>query len=122
MSSAPVHVLQVRIALKTPAGRAAFRAALEQVCADDVFGFQIGPVDSDNVTAILEGPGASQLVDAINRLADLGADCAAGALEIAYRETISRVAEHDHVHKTLIGQTGKFARMILRLEPLARGE
>ncbi len=43
----------------------------------------------------------------------------AGAPEIAYRETITREATADHVLKKQNGGTGMFARVILRVSPLA---
>ncbi|MBL8706579.1 MAG: hypothetical protein JNM30_17135 [Rhodospirillales bacterium] len=123
MTNVPIYVLQVQIASKAPARLAAFRAALEQVCSEDTaFGFEIDSVDDNEVTAILKGLGEEQLVGAINRLRDFGVDCTVGAPEIAYRETVSRTVEHEHVYKNLVGPAGEFARMILRLEPLPRGE
>jgi len=124
MTNAPVYVLQVRIVSTPPAARlAAFRATLEQVRDEDTaLGFEIESVNDSSVSTILTGPGEEQLDRAIHRLRDLGVDCTVGALEIAYRETVSRTVAHDHVYKNLVGPAGEFAQMTLRLEPLPRGE
>lgn len=41
--------------------------------------------------------------------------------EELYRETISRRAEADFTHKKVLGGSGEFARVVIRLEPLERG-
>ncbi|MBM3565974.1 MAG: elongation factor G, partial [Alphaproteobacteria bacterium] len=44
-----------------------------------------------------------------------------GAPQVAYRETISRVAEVDYTHKKQSGGSGQFARVKIRFEPLPSG-
>jgi elongation factor G len=122
MSSAIVYPLQARIAPKALVDGAAFVGALGTLCGGGTFAFEIERPDGDRIEAILKGPDEERLSDVILRLSELGFSCHVGAPEVAYRETIKQAVEHDHTHKKLIGSHGEFARMIFRLEPLARGD
>jgi elongation factor G len=44
-----------------------------------------------------------------------------GAPQVAYRETISRVADVDYTHKKQSGGSGQYARVKIRFEPLPPG-
>jgi elongation factor G len=44
-----------------------------------------------------------------------------GAPQVAYRETITRSAEVDRIHKKQIGSGGEFARVGIKFEPLPPG-
>ena len=44
-----------------------------------------------------------------------------GAPQVAYRETITRVAEVDYTHKKQTGGSGQYARVKIRFEPLPPG-
>lgn len=56
------------------------------------------------------------LDDAVKRLAQ-EIRIAVGAPQIAYREAPSHAAEVDYTHKKILGPTGQFARVQLRIEP-----
>jgi elongation factor G len=45
-----------------------------------------------------------------------------GKPQVAYRETIRNIAEADYTHKKQTGGSGQYARVKLRVEPLAAGE
>jgi len=44
-----------------------------------------------------------------------------GAPQVAYREAITRMVEHDYTHKKQSGGSGQFARIKFRIEPRERG-
>jgi elongation factor G len=45
-----------------------------------------------------------------------------GKPQVAYRETIRKIAEYDYTHKKQTGGSGQYARVKLRIEPLPGGE
>jgi elongation factor G len=59
------------------------------------------------------------LVDRMRR--EFKVDANVGAPQVAYRETISRVAEIDYTHKKQTGGSGQFARIKLVFEPAKPG-
>ncbi|MEK8029550.1 elongation factor G [Ideonella sp. DXS29W] len=79
--------------------------------------------DADSGQTILSGMGELQLEVAVENLRSRHAvDVVVGRPQVAYRETITGVAEVRHVHKKQSGGPGQFADVHLRIEPLARGE
>jgi elongation factor G len=79
--------------------------------------------DAESGQTILSGMGELQIEVAVEKLrAKHGVEVSAGRPEVAYRETITRSAEVNHVHKKQTGGPGQFAELKLRLAPLARGE
>jgi elongation factor G len=47
---------------------------------------------------------------------------ATGAPQVAYRETITRMAEFDYIHKKQTGGSGQYGRVAGYIEPLAEGD
>ena len=45
-----------------------------------------------------------------------------GQPQVAYRETIGRVAEYDYTHKKQTGGAGQFAKIIGKIEPIPVGD
>jgi len=79
--------------------------------------------DAESGQVILSGMGELQLEVAVERLrARHGIEVAVGRPQVAYRESISRSVEVNHVHRKQSGGPGQFAELRLRLVPLARGE
>ncbi len=57
------------------------------------------------------------IVDRMKR--EFNVDANVGKPQVAYRETIRQIAEHDYIHKKQTGGSGQYARVKLRVEPLA---
>ena len=60
------------------------------------------------------------IVDRMQREFSVGANV--GKPQVAYRETIRKIAEADYTHKKQTGGSGQYARVKLRVEPLPGGE
>ena len=60
------------------------------------------------------------LVDRLRR--EFRVDANIGAPQVAYRETISQVADIDYTHKKQTGGSGQFARVKIRFSPAEPGE
>ncbi len=79
--------------------------------------------DAESGQTILSGMGELQIEVGVEKLrAKRGVEVSAGRPQVAYRETITRSVEVNHVHKKQTGGPGQFAELKLRLAPLARGE
>jgi elongation factor G len=71
---------------------------------------------------VLRGMGELHLRLVLERMAsEFGLEVVTHAPKIAYRETVTRVAEGHHRHKKQTGGAGQFGEVYLRVEPLARG-
>jgi len=69
---------------------------------------------------VVAGKSEAHLETAIDRLTKLGVKFDIGAPQVGYRETITRAAEIDYIHRKLTG-AGQFARVKLRFEPMPPG-
>ena len=79
--------------------------------------------DAESGQTILSGMGELQLEVSIEKLrARHGVEVSVGRPQVAYRETITRSVEVNHVRRKQTGGPGQFAEVKLRFEPLARGE
>jgi elongation factor G len=77
---------------------------------------------SQNNETVLRGLGELHLKLILDRMqSEFGLDVLARPPKIAYRETVTRVAEGHHRHKKQTGGAGQFGEVYLRVEPLARG-
>jgi elongation factor G len=71
---------------------------------------------------VIKGMGELHLEIIVDRMKrEFKVDANVGAPQVAYRETITRVAEIDYTHKKQTGGSGQFARVKLRFEPLPPG-
>ena len=78
--------------------------------------------DAESGQTILSGMGELQLEVSLEKLrARHGVQVSVGRPQVAYRETITRAAQVNHLHKKQTGGPGQFAELTLRLAPLARG-
>ena len=80
-------------------------------------------VDPESKQTIIRGMGELHLDVYVERMRrEYRAKVETGVPEVAYRETITRVAEFDYIHKKQTGGAGQFGRVAGRLEPLGDEE
>ncbi|HDT13084.1 MAG TPA: elongation factor G [Candidatus Aminicenantes bacterium] len=79
-------------------------------------------VDPESNQTIIQGMGELHLDVYVERMKrEYRAEVRTGRPQVAYRETIGRALEFDYTHKKQTGGAGQYARVIGRLEPLAKG-
>jgi elongation factor G len=116
----PEPVIEVAIEPKTKADQEKMSQALVKLAQEDP-SFRVTS-DTESGQTILKGMGELHLdikVDILKRTYKVEANV--GAPQVAYRETITKVAEHDYTHKKQSGGSGQFARVKFRFEPLPPG-
>ncbi len=75
-------------------------------------------VDDETKETIIEGMGELHLDVYVERMRrEYSAEVTTGAPQVAYRETITRQAEFDYVHKKQTGGAGQFGRVSGYMEP-----
>lgn len=116
MSSAPWPLLHCVIEPKSKADQESLRAALSTLADKDAF-LRV-ELDEEAGQTIIYGMSEHHLDLTIDRLrSEFGVHAAVGALQVAYRETITRTHEHDFAHKKLFRGAGQFARVKIVFEP-----
>jgi elongation factor G len=79
-------------------------------------------IDHESGQTVIKGMGELHLEIIVDRMRrEFKVDANVGAPQVAYRETISKVAEVDYTHKKQTGGSGQFAKIKLRFEPLEPG-
>jgi elongation factor G len=79
-------------------------------------------VDPESNQTIIQGMGELHLDIYIERMKrEYRAEVKTGMPQVAYREAISQKVDFDYTHKKQTGGSGQYARIIGRLEPLAKG-
>jgi elongation factor G len=80
-------------------------------------------VDAESKETIIEGMGELHLDVYLERMRrEYQAEVTAGAPQVAYRETVTKEAEFDYIHKKQTGGSGQYGRVAGRMEPLAGKE
>ena len=113
----PAPVIQLAIEPKTKADQEKLGMAIAKLVQEDPT-LKVS-TDPDTGQTILAGMGELHLeiiVDRMQREFNVGANV--GKPQVAYRETIRKVAEYDYTHKKQTGGSGQYARVKLRVEPL----
>ena len=119
--SIPAPVIDVAVEPKTRQDAHAFAKAVQALLKEDP-SLRMRH-DAESGQTILSGMGELQLEVNVERLRlRHGVEVTVGRPQVAYRETISRSIEVHHVHKKQTGGPGQFAEVVLRFEPLGRGE
>jgi elongation factor G len=80
-------------------------------------------VNAETGETIISGMGELHLEVYLERMRrEYSADVESGMPQVAYRETITRRAEFDYIHKKQTGGAGQYGRVAGYLEPLAEGD
>jgi len=79
--------------------------------------------DEDSGQTVLSGMGELHLDIILDRLKrEFKVDCNQGAPQVAYKEAISGSTDHREVYKKQSGGRGKFADIVVKIEPVADAE
>ena len=79
-------------------------------------------VDPESNETIIQGMGELHLDVYVERMKrEYRAEVRTGMPQVAYREAISQAVDFDYTHRKQTGGAGQYARVIGRLEPLAKG-
>jgi elongation factor G len=117
----PEPVIQIAIEPKTKADQEKMGLALHRLAAEDP-SFRV-KTDEESGQTIIAGMGELHLDIIVDRMRrEFKVEANVGAPQVAYRETITRSAEHDYTHKKQSGGSGQFARIKVRFEPNPEGE
>ena len=117
----PEPVIDVSIEPKTQADQQLLGKALHALVKEDP-SLRVRQ-DAESGQTILSGMGELQLEVTVEKLrAKHRVNVGVGRPQVAYRETITKVAEVTHLHKKQSGGPGQFAQVTLRIAPLARGD
>jgi elongation factor G len=112
----PVPVIEQAIEPKSKADQEKLGVALAKMVAEDP-SFTV-QTDQESGQTIMKGMGELHLdikVDILRRTYKVDANI--GAPQVAYRESLGRVADIDYTHKKQTGGTGQFARVKIKFEP-----
>ncbi|MGL4371374.1 MAG: elongation factor G [Alphaproteobacteria bacterium] len=116
----PDPVIDIAVEPKTKADQEKMSLALARLASEDP-SFKVS-TNPETGQTVIKGMGELHLeikVDILRR--EFKVDANVGAPQVAYRETITRVAEIDYTHKKQSGGAGQFARIKLRFEPQPAG-
>ena len=112
----PNPVIEVAVEPKSKADQEKMGIALSRLAAEDP-SFRV----SSNVETgqtIIKGMGELHLEIIVDRMKrEFKVEANVGAPQVAYRETISKPAEIDYVHKKQSGGAGQFAKVVIQFEP-----
>jgi elongation factor G len=116
----PDPVIEVAVEPKTKSDQERMGMALARLAAEDP-SFKVTS-DEESGQVVIKGMGELHLEILVDRMKrEFKVDANVGAPQVAYRETISRVANIDYTHKKQSGGAGQFARMKMKFEPLKPG-
>src|SRR5205085_9615332 len=117
----PSPVIEMKVEPKTKADVEKMGLALQKLAAEDP-SFRVS-TDQESGETIIKGMGELHLdikVDILKRTHKVEVNV--GAPQVAYRETITRSATVDYIHKKQTGGSGQFARVKIVVEPQEKGK
>ena len=116
----PEPVIEIAVEPKTKGDQEKMGQALARLATEDP-SFRVA-VDHESGQTVIKGMGELHLEIIVDRMKrEFKVDANIGAPQVAYRETITRAAEIDYIHRKQTGGSGQFARVKLRFEPLPPG-
>ena len=117
----PNPVIEIAVEPRTKADQEKLAQALQRLAAEDP-SFRV-ETDFESGQTIMKGMGELHLDILIDRMRrEFKVEANVGAPQVAYRETISHMAEIDYTHKKQTGGAGQFARIKMVIEPMEPGE
>ena len=117
----PDPVIEIAVEPRTKIDQERMSQGLQRLAAEDP-SFRI-ETDRESGQTIMKGMGELHLDILVDRLKrEFRVEANIGAPQVAYRETVSREAEIDYVHKKQTGGAGQFARVKLVIAPAEAGE
>ena len=117
----PPWLVEVAIEPKSKADREKLGVALAKLAAEDS-SFRAS-TDRESGQTILKGMGELHLdtkIDILRRTYKVDANI--GALQVAFREQVTKRAEHSYTYKKQTGRTGQFAAVTIIVEPNEPGK
>ncbi|MEO1537324.1 MAG: elongation factor G [Pseudomonadota bacterium] len=117
----PDPVIEIAVEPKTKADQEKMSQGLQRLAAEDP-SFRV-ETDIESGQTIMKGMGELHLDILVDRLKrEFKVEANIGAPQVAYRETISREAEHSYTHKKQSGGSGQFAEVKMIITPTEPGE
>lgn len=112
----PEPVIEVAVEPKTKADQEKMGMALARLAQEDP-SFRVSS-DEESGQTIIAGMGELHLDIIVDRLRrEFKVEANVGAPQVAYRETVTKVADIDYTHKKQSGGTGQYARIKMTIEP-----
>jgi elongation factor G len=112
----PDPVIEVAIEPKTKADRDALSAALAKLAKEDP-SFRVKGDDETGQT-LISGMGELHLDIIVDRLTrEFSVNANVGKPQVAYRETITKVAKEDHKYAKQSGGRGQYGHVVIEVEP-----
>lgn len=116
----PEPVIHVAVEPKTKADQEKMGVALNRLAKEDP-SFRVR-TDEESGQTIISGMGELHLEIIVDRMKrEFNVDCAVGAPQVAYRETIRSSVEVEAKHVKQSGGKGQYGHVVLKLEPLGEG-
>ncbi len=117
----PDPVIEIAVEPKTKADQEKMSQGLGRLAAEDP-SFRV-ETDLESGQTIMKGMGELHLDILVDRLKrEFKVEANIGAPQVAYRETISKEAEHTYTHKKQSGGSGQFAEVKMIITPTEPGE
>jgi elongation factor G len=117
----PEPVIDIAVEPKSKADQEKMGQALAKLAAEDP-SFRV-KTDEESGQTIISGMGELHLDIIVDRMKrEFKVEANIGQPQVAYREAITKVVEHDYTHKKQSGGSGQFARIKFRIEPNEPGK
>ncbi len=113
----PEPVIEISLSPKEKSGQVNFSKALNRFQKEDPT-FQVSR-DEESGETLVRGMGELHLDIYIERIKrEYNCEVVVGQPKVAYRETITQMAEYDYTHKKQTGGSGQFGRVAGYIEPI----